>query len=50
MSTLNTLIRKLEPSDVSALVELRREAIDSDPFAFGASPEDDRGQNLAQRY
>jgi len=50
MSTLNTLVRKLEPSDVSALVELRREAIDSDPFAFGASPEDDRGQNLAQRY
>lgn len=38
-----TLIRKLSPEDTSALIALRREALRSEPFAFGASPEDDRG-------
>jgi RimJ/RimL family protein N-acetyltransferase len=34
-------IRRLGPDDAAALVSLRREALETDPLAFGASPEDD---------
>ncbi|HZF18823.1 MAG TPA: GNAT family N-acetyltransferase [Burkholderiales bacterium] len=36
-------IRKLGAADASALVELRREALETEPLAFGASPADDVG-------
>jgi GNAT superfamily N-acetyltransferase len=35
-------IRRLGPEDAAALVSLRREALDTDPLAFGAAPGDDR--------
>jgi RimJ/RimL family protein N-acetyltransferase len=43
---LSNPIRKLVPSDAAVLLALRRAAIQSDPYAFGASPEDDRGSDL----
>ena len=36
-------IRLLTPDDTQAFVRLRREALESEPFAFVASVEDDRG-------
>lgn len=36
-------IRRLGGADASALVALRREALETDPLAFGASPADDVG-------
>jgi hypothetical protein len=36
-------IRRLRPADVTHLVPLRREALETDPLAFGASTGDDRG-------
>ncbi len=36
-------IRRLRPADVTDLVPLRREALETDPLAFGASTDDDRG-------
>jgi GNAT superfamily N-acetyltransferase len=39
-------IRTLRPEDSQALVSLRREALDDEPLAFGASPADDRGLSL----
>lgn len=39
-------IRKLCPEDTTALVALRREALDNDPLAFGASPADDKGLSI----
>jgi Sortase and related acyltransferases len=36
-------IRRLGAADASALVELRREALETEPLAFGASPADDVG-------
>jgi GNAT superfamily N-acetyltransferase len=36
-------IRRLGLADASALVELRREALEAEPLAFGASPADDVG-------
>jgi GNAT superfamily N-acetyltransferase len=35
-------VRRLQPDDAPALVSLRRQALDGDPLAFGASVEDDR--------
>jgi RimJ/RimL family protein N-acetyltransferase len=34
-------IRRLGPDDAAALISLRREALDTEPLAFGASAEDD---------
>jgi GNAT superfamily N-acetyltransferase len=34
-------VRRLGPDDAAALLSLRREALDADPLAFGASPQDD---------
>jgi GNAT superfamily N-acetyltransferase len=34
-------VRRLRPDDAAALISLRREALDADPLAFGASPQDD---------
>jgi RimJ/RimL family protein N-acetyltransferase len=39
-------IRRLHPDDASALIALRREALESDPLAFAASVEDDRVLSL----
>lgn len=39
-------IRRLRAEDGAALVALRREALESEPLAFGASVEDDRGLSL----
>ena len=39
-------VRRLEVEDAAALVSLRREALETDPLAFGASIEDDRGLDL----
>jgi len=39
-------IRKLSPQDASILVTLRRQALENDPLAFGASPADDRGLSV----
>jgi len=39
-------VRRLEPDDATALVLLRREALDRHPLAFSASPEDDRGLSI----
>jgi hypothetical protein len=36
-------VRKLLPDDAEALVALRREALNREPLAFAASPDDDRG-------
>lgn len=36
-------VRRLGVEDAPALVSLRREALETDPLAFGASIEDDRG-------
>ena len=35
-------VRRLQPDDAPALASLRRQALDGDPLAFGASVEDDR--------
>ncbi|MGE0825618.1 MAG: N-acetyltransferase family protein [Candidatus Binatia bacterium] len=40
---MHTEIRLLTPDDTDALVRLRREALESEPLAFSASLEDDRG-------
>ena len=39
-------VRRLRVEDAAALVSLRREALETDPLAFGASIEDDRGLDL----
>lgn len=39
-------IRKLRPEDATALVALRREALDNAPLAFSASSTDDRGLSI----
>src|ERR1041385_5809 len=36
-------IRRLTAADASALVALRREALEAEPLAFAASPADDAG-------
>lgn len=36
-------IRPLLPEEAAAFVALRREALETEPLAFAASPEDDRG-------
>ena len=36
-------VRRFGAEDLSALVALRREALEADPTAFGASLDDDRG-------
>ena len=41
MSTGST-VRRLRPDDAPALASLRRQALEGDPLAFGASVEDDR--------
>jgi RimJ/RimL family protein N-acetyltransferase len=41
-------VRLLEPDDAPALIVLRREALTTDPLAFGASVDDDRGLALDQ--
>ncbi len=40
------MIRPLQPEDAAILVALRREALETDPLAFGASIDDDRGLSL----
>lgn len=40
---MTTMIRRLDPTDASALVALRREALDDAPLAFLAAPADDVG-------
>jgi ribosomal protein S18 acetylase RimI-like enzyme len=39
-------IRRLQADDANSLVALRREALESDPLAFGSSIDDDRGLSL----
>ena len=39
-------VRRLGVEDAAALVSLRRQALETDPLAFGASMEDDRGLDL----
>jgi hypothetical protein len=39
-------VRRLRVEDVASLVSLRREALEADPLAFGASVDDDRGLSL----
>ena len=39
-------VRRLLVEDAAALMSLRREALETDPLAFGASIEDDRGLDL----
>jgi ribosomal protein S18 acetylase RimI-like enzyme len=39
-------VRILAPDDATALIALRREALEAHPLAFGASPDDDRGLSL----
>jgi ribosomal protein S18 acetylase RimI-like enzyme len=40
------VIRPLSAADAAAFVELRREALQNAPFAFGSSPSDDRARSL----
>jgi GNAT superfamily N-acetyltransferase len=40
------MVRRLNPGDAEALVILRMEALETDPLAFAASPEDDRGLSI----
>jgi GNAT superfamily N-acetyltransferase len=40
------LVQRLGPDDAARLVALRREALETDPLAFAASIEDDRGLSL----
>ena len=47
MTYASTDVRQLAPADAEALIVLRREALERDPLAFGASPADDRGLDLA---
>ena len=39
-------IRRLGPEDAESLILLRQEALESDPLAFAASADDDRGLSL----
>lgn len=39
-------VRRLRVEDAASLVSLRREALEADPLAFGASIDDDRGLSL----
>jgi hypothetical protein len=39
-------VRKLVPDDAMALVALRREALEREPLAFAASPDDDHGLSI----
>ena len=43
---MDATIRRLGPADAEAYVALRREMLLDTPFAFGSSPEDDRGSDL----
>ncbi len=42
------MIRRLTPADAASLLELRREALEREPFAFGSSPGEDFAQSLEQ--
>jgi ribosomal protein S18 acetylase RimI-like enzyme len=44
---MSAVVRRLLPDDAAAYVELRREALELEPFAFAASPQDDRALSLA---
>ncbi len=44
---MNTHVRLLTPPDAGQLFELRRQALHDSPFAFSASPEDDRASSVA---
>ena len=44
---VETSVRELRPPDAPALMALRRRALESEPFAFSASPEDDVGLDPA---
>jgi ribosomal protein S18 acetylase RimI-like enzyme len=44
--SMDSNIRRLRPEDAACLVSLRREALETDPLAFGASIDDDRGLSL----
>lgn len=39
-------VRRLGPADAAALLALRREALETDPVAFSASPADDRHRTV----
>ena len=41
------MIRRLTPADAGAYIELRQEALQSEPFAFASSIEDDQAQSPA---
>jgi RimJ/RimL family protein N-acetyltransferase len=45
-TSLAVRVRALGPDDAPAWIALRREALSSSPFAFSASPQDDRGLSL----
>lgn len=42
------MIRRLTGADAAALREIRREALEREPFAFGSSPGEDFAQSLQQ--
>lgn len=42
------LIRRLKPADAASFMEIRREALERELFAFGSSPGEDLAQSLEQ--
>ena len=46
MRTTSTEVRGLLPEDAQAFVRIRRDALESEPFAFTASVHDDRGLSI----
>ena len=44
------VIRRLTPADAASFMGIRREALESEPFAFGSSPDEDFVQSLEQAH
>jgi hypothetical protein len=40
------MIRRLTPTDAEVYMQLRREALEREPYSFGSSPEDDRMRSI----